>query len=119
MYKHSLDVFGENLAVADLTNSKVESDGVFVGGTNGALAVNVIADGAVTCESGTVTVKAADTRTGEYATVITIAVPAGAYAHGERIATGSLPVDVKDWVKAEVSLSGTGVVDVTPGYIAR
>lgn len=120
MYKHSLDVYGENLAVADLTNSKTESDGVFVGGTNGGLVINVIADTAVTVSGkGSVVVKASDARDGSYAEVVTIEVPAGTYARGERIATGSLPVDVKDWVKADATISGTGVVNVTPGYLAR
>lgn len=121
MYKHSLSVFGEDLAQADLTKTQKTSNNVFVGGSNGALIINVMADTAVTISggSGTVSIKHCDTKSGEFAEIASLKISDGDYAKGDIMATYSLPKDVKDWVQADTTLTGTGNVIVTPAYLAR
>lgn len=127
MYKHKLEVWGEDLAVADLSSSSNTALPVFAGGTNGGLCVHVIADTAITSaavSSATpaITITGATSKTGSYSTTVaTYSIPAGSYAKGDLITTIALPVDCPAWIKAAVvgNASSSGTATVTLGYLAR
>lgn len=119
-------VYGENLAEADLSKTTTGTLPVEVGGTQGALVINVFADGgATTAEVSSVGVKvsivASDTPDGTFTEVASMVLPVGSFDDEELIATISLPHDVKTYAKAIVTgnASSTGNVIVTPGYLAR
>ena len=101
---HKLYVYGEHLAEADLSKTTTGANPVEVGGTQGALIVNVIAKGdAKTAKASEVGVKVA------------------VLADDEVIASVTLPPDVKNYAKATVTgnTSSSGNVIVTLGYLAR
>lgn len=114
MYKQTLKVFGEDLYNAGTAGV------VNVGGSMGALAINLvaIADDA-SFAATTVTVKQGDEASsvteacGEFASVEKANVKAG-----EVIATYTLPADVKTFVTASVSGETTNA-RVTVAYLPR
>lgn len=123
---HKLYVYGENLAEADLSKTTTGENPVEVGGTQGALVVNVIAKGdAKTAQASEVGVKvavsAADDPDGSFEEVMAITLPDGTYVDEEVIASVALPPDVKNYAKATVTgnASSSGNVIVTLGYLAR
>jgi hypothetical protein len=108
MYGENVRVYGEDLNVGP----------VLVGGTMGAITVNVFAAGDVTVSSGKVTVTAADTADGSFATAAEGTLANGSYKKGELIGTVTLPADVKMFAKATLSgVSGDAVVKT--GYLPR
>lgn len=114
MYKNSLKVYGEDLYNAG------ESGVVNVGGTMGALAINLVAiEDDATFAATTVTVKQGDDEEavteacGEFSSVEKANVKAG-----EVIATYTLPADVKTFVTATVEGETTNA-RVTPAYLPR
>ncbi len=122
MYKHHLQVWGEDLAIADISTSSVDGEAVMAGGTNGGLVINVIADNAVNVSAATtVTVKEDDKQNGSFAdTVATATLPTGTYAKGDLIAQIAVKPDCKQWIKGSVtSAGGTGTICVTLGLLAR
>ena len=129
MYKHKLQVWGEDLAVADLSKASAANTAlpVFAGGTNGGLCVHVIADTAITAAAvasatPAIAITGADSKEGTYnVDVASYSIPAGSYAKGDVIATIALPVDCPAWIKAAVNgnTSSSGTATVTLGYLAR
>lgn len=127
MYKHKLQVWGEDLAVADLSQSSNTALPVFAGGTNGGLVVNVFADTAITSAevssaTPTITITGAVAKTGSYSTTVAVySIPAGTYAKGDLITQIALPPDVPAWIKAAVvgNASSSGTATVTLGLLAR
>lgn len=114
MYKHSLKVYDEDLYNAG------ESGVVNVGGTMGALAINLVAIAdAAAFVATTVTVKQGDVETAvtEACGVFTSVEKANVKA-GEVIATYTLPADVKTFVTATVEGETTNA-RVTPAYLPR
>ena len=133
MYKHKLQVWGEDLAVADISQTSVDGEAVNGGGTNGGLVVNVIAESAVKV-AGSVTVRRAGylpkgrytvrewAKDGDFSTTETSAnLTVGDYAAGDLIAQIALAPDVKTWLKGKVAgnSSASGTICVTLGYLAR
>ena len=108
MYGETVKVFGEDLNVG----------AVLVGGTQGAINVNVFADADVTVSSGKVTVTAADKADGSFATAAEGTLANGSYKKGELIGSVTLPADVKAFAKATVT-GATGAVVVKAGYLPR
>lgn len=108
MYGETVRVFGEDLNVG----------AVLVGGTQGAITVNVFADGDVTVSSGKVTITAADKADGSFANAAEGTLANGTYAKGELIGTVTLPADIKAFAKASVT-GATGNVVVKAGYLPR
>ncbi len=110
MYKENLKVYGEDL----------NAGAVLVGGTMGALVVNVFAaaDSVTIASSAKVTVKAADTKDGSFENAAEVTLPEETYNKGDLIASFALPADIKMWAKAETS-GVTGDVTVTLGYLPR
>ena len=99
MYKHKLQVWGEDLAVADISQTSVDGEAVIGGGTNGGLVVNVIAESAVkVAGTVTVTILGDDAKDGGFSTTETSAnLTAGDYAAGDLIADmlrRGLPMDI-------------------------
>lgn len=123
MYKHKLQVWGEDLAVADISETSVTGEAVLAGGTNGGLVINVIAESAVTVASTvTVTITGDDKQDGTFATSVASAtLKAGTYAKGDCIAQIALAPDVKMWLKGAVAgnSSASGTICVTLGLLAR
>ena len=123
MYKHKLQVWGEDLAVADISQTSVDGEAVNGGGTNRGLVVNVIAESAVkVAGSVTVTILGDDVKEGGFSTTETsAALTAGDYAAGDLIAQIALAPDVKTWLKGKVAgnSSASGTICVTLGYLAR
>lgn len=123
MYKHKLQVWGEDLAVADISKTSVTGEAVLAGGTNGGLVINVIAESAVTVASTvTVTVTEDDAKDGTFeTTVATATLAAGTYAKGDCIAQIGIKPDVKMWLKGAVAgnSSASGTICVTLGLLAR
>lgn len=108
MYGEKVRVFGEDLNVGP----------VLVGGTQGAIEVNVFADGDVTVSGGKVAITAADTADGEFTAATEGALPDGTFAKGDFIGAVTLPADIKLYAKATLSgVSGNAVVKA--GYLAR
>ena len=108
MYREKVRVFGEDLNVGP----------VLVGGTQGALEVNVFADGAVTVSGGKVVITAADTADGEFTAATEGTLPNGTYNKGDFIGSATLPADIKMYAKATLTgVSGNAVVQA--GYLAR
>ena len=112
MYKHKLRVWGEDLAVADISQTSVDGE-----------AVNVIAESAVkVAGSVTVTILGDDVKDGGFSTTETSAnLTVGDYAAGDLIAQIALAPDVKTWLKGKVAgnSSASGTICVTLGYLAR
>lgn len=123
MYKHKLQVWGEDLAVADISQTSVDGQAVNAGGTLNALGVNVYAVGAVkVADTVTVTVLADNAKDGGFSeTAANANLPAGSYVEGELIAQIALPVDVKTWVKGKVAgnSSASGTIRVALDYLGR
>lgn len=123
MYKHNLQVWAEDLADADISQSNVNGDAVMAGGTNGGLVVNVIAESAVTvADTVAVTILQDDNQKGNYTdTLVVKNLPAGTYAKGDLIVQIGLPANIKTWLKGKVAgnSSSSGLVCVTLGYLAR
>ena len=108
MYGEKVRVFGEDLNVGP----------VLVGGTMGAIEVNVFADGDVTVSTGKVAITAADTANGEFTAAAEGALPNGTYAKGDFIGAVTLPANIKMYAKA--TLTGvTGNAVVKAGYLPR
>lgn len=108
MYGEKVRVFGEDLNVG----------AVLVGGTQGAIEVNVFAEGAVTVSNGKVAITAADTADGNFTAAAEGALPNGTFAKGDFIGSVTLPADIKLYAKA--TLTGvTGEAVVKAGYLAR
>lgn len=114
MYKKSLAVYGEDLYNAGTSGV------VNVGGTMGAIAINLVAvaDDA-SFASTTVTIKQGDDQAdvSEACGTFTSAEKANVKA-GEVIATFTLPADVKTFVTATVSGETTNA-RVTAAYLPR
>lgn len=124
MIKNILKVYGEDLINGKLDAASVASAGVVAAGsTQGALCVNVFAQGDVTAASAvTVTVKHGDEENGTFSELLELKVAAGSsFADGELMATASLPQDVKAYVMATAASAATnsGSIRVTLGYLAR
>lgn len=123
MYKAHVKVYGEDLAVADVSQSSVDGVAQNAGGTLNALGVNVYAKTAVTISSTvTVEVFSDDVKNGSFATKeASITLPAGTYGEDDLIGQITLPVNVKNWVKGKVSgnSSSSGTVRVALDYLGR
>lgn len=114
MYKNSLKVYGEDLYNAG------ESGVVNVGGTMGALAINLVAiEDADSFTATTVTVKQGDDEEAvtEACGTFTSETKSNVKA-GEVIATFTPPFDVKTFVTATVEGETTNA-RVTPAYLPR
>lgn len=108
MYGEIVRVYGEDLNVG----------AVLVGGTQGAINVNVFADGDVTVSGGKVTINAADKADGEFVKAAEAVLADGSFTKGQLIGTVTLPADIKMFAKAELAgVSGDAVVKA--GYLAR
>ena len=123
MYKHKLQVYGEDLAVADISQtSAVTGEAVIGGGTNGGLVVNVFAETAATVASTvTVAIEGSDSEDGSFSAVTSATLPAATFAAGDLIAQIPLPPDAPMWLKGKVTgnASSSGTVCVTLGYLPR
>lgn len=124
MMNNILKVYGEDLINGAINKSSVTGDQVVAAGqTQGALCVNVFADGAVTTAAAvTITVKHCDTEGGTFTSLLTMEIAADkSYADGDLIATTTLPQDTKAFISASAtsSSSNTGKIRVTLGYLAR
>lgn len=121
---NTLKVYGEDLINAAINASTVSGDKVLAAGnTQGGLCVNVFAKTAVTTAAAvTITVKHADSASGEFATLDTITIAADkSYGAGDLIASIILPQTTKAFVSAAATSnsSNTGSIRVTLGYLAR
>lgn len=132
MYKKEVKVYGEDLAVAKLSNASTASDKdpVQADGTMNALVVNVFAKDNVVIAAGktvTVTVLGAasdgDAFVEVASKVFTGAVGGSSYAKDNLIGRISLPFESPALVKANVVSSDTannsGSICVTLGYLPR
>ena len=123
MYKAHVKVYGEDLAVADVSQSSVDGVAQNAGGTLNALGVNVYASSAVNIASTvTVEVFSDDVKDGSFSTKeASITLPAGTYGEDDLIGQITLPVKVKNWVKGKVNgnSSSSGTVRVALDYLGR
>ncbi len=125
MMNNILKVYGE-----DLINTKINvasiavGDAVAAGSTQGALCVNVFANGAVSTagEAVVISVKHGDTEEGAFSEVMSLTIAKSkTFADGELMATATLPADVKAYVVASATSAtgNSGGIRVTLGYLAR
>lgn len=124
MMNNILKVYGEDLINGAINKSSVSGAQVLAAGeTEGALCVNVFADGAVTtAEAVTITISHCDTENGTFTSLTTITIAASkSYADGDLIATTMLPQDTKAFISAAATSDSTnsGKIRVTLGYLAR
>ena len=124
MYKEVVTVFQEDFLEPKAINaSSVTGTSVLnTDGTMGAITANVIAVTDVTVASViTVTIKASETKSGEYKEVAKGTIPTGSYIAGDLMGTVAIPYNVTKYVKAELSSasSNSGTVRVTGGYLPR
>jgi len=124
MMDNTLKVYGEDLINAAINASSVSGDKVVAcGNTQGAMCVNIFAKTAVTTAAAlTVTVKHADSASGEFATLQAVEIAADkSFAVGELIASFILPENTKAYISASATsnASSTGSIRVTLGYLAR
>ncbi len=124
MLNNVLKVYNEDLINDAVNSSSIAAKSVVAAGsTQGALCVNVFAEEAVTTTDViTVTVKHCDSENGNFATLLTLTVPASkSFAKGELVTTATLPQDTKAFVTATATSASTnsGKIRVTLGYLAR
>lgn len=124
MLNNILKVFNEDLMNAEINTASVSATKIVAAGqTQGALCVNVFAEGSVeTKEDLVITLSHGDSENGAFTTLTTITVAADkTFDDQQLMAQSILPPDCKAYLEASAvsDASNSGKIRVTLGYLAR